>query len=110
MSSAEATAVALTIVLAVIGSLFFFVGTLGVLRLPDFFCRTHASTKCDTVGAGTLLVALAVYNGLDVSSLKILVIAALILFSSPTAGHALARAAERTGLKPWTRPRERGAA
>ena len=102
MTSAEATTIALTIVFAGIGGLFFLVGTLGVLRLPDFFCRTHAATKCDTVGAGSLLVALAIYNGWQPSTLKILLVAILVLFTSPTAGHALARAAHRTGLQPWT--------
>jgi multicomponent Na+:H+ antiporter subunit G len=92
---------ALTIVLALFGALFFLVGTLGLLRLPDFFSRTHAATKCDTVGAGSLLVALAIFNGLDASTWKILALAALVLLSSPTIGHALARAAHRTGLKPW---------
>jgi len=100
---------ALTIVLGGIGALFFFAGTLGMLRLPDFFCRTHAATKCDTVGAGSVLIALAIFNGFEVSTIKIVILAALILLSSPTSGHALARAAHRTGLRPWTaRGDERG--
>jgi len=107
MSTTEATVSALTIVFAVIGTLFFLVGTIGVLRLPDFFCRTHAATKCDTVGAGSLLLALAIYNGPDVSTLKIVVLAGLVLLSSPTAGHAIARAAYRTGFRPWVDDKER---
>jgi multicomponent Na+:H+ antiporter subunit G len=46
-------------------------------------------------------VALAIFNGLDASTWKILALAALVLLSSPTVGHALARAAHRTGLKHW---------
>lgn len=90
-----------TVVLAGVGGFFFLVGTLGLLRLPDFYARTHAATKCDTVGAGSVLVALAIYKGIDYDSLRILLIAGLVLLSSPTAGHALARAAFRTGVKPW---------
>lgn len=92
---------ALTVVLAAFGAFFFLVGTLGLLRLPDFFSRTHAATKCDTVGAGSILGALAIYSGLDASTWKILALAGLVLLSSPTVGHTLARAAHRTGLKPW---------
>ncbi len=92
---------AVTVVLAVFGAFFFLVGTLGLLRLPDFFSRTHAATKCDTVGAGSILGALAVYSGLDSSTWKVLALVGLVLLSSPTVGHALARAAHRTGLKPW---------
>ncbi len=92
---------AATIVFLGIGAFFFLVGTVGLLRFPDFYSRTHAATKCDTLGAGSILLALALHHGLDFDSAKILVIALLVLLSSPTAGHALARAAFRTGLAPW---------
>jgi len=100
---------ALTIVLAAFGAFFFLVGTLGLLRLPDFYSRTHAATKCDTLGAGSILGALAIHTGLDASTWKILALAGLVLLSSPTVGHALARAAYRTGLRPWTAERDEAA-
>ena len=59
-----------------------------------------------TLGAGAMLFALALYHGVNAESGKILVVAGLVLLSSPTAGHALARAAHRAGLPPW---RARGA-
>jgi len=105
MTPADAVIGAFTVVFAGLGAFFFLVGTLGLLRLPDFFSRTHAATKCDTVGAGSLLLALALYNGLDADSLKIIAIAGLVLLTSPTSGHALARAAFRTGLVPWRKER-----
>ncbi|MDZ4655147.1 MAG: monovalent cation/H(+) antiporter subunit G [Coriobacteriia bacterium] len=104
MSTLDAILRAITVVLSGIGMFFFFVGTFGLLRLPDFYSRTHAATKCDTVGAGALLLALVVHNGLDVSGLKILALAVLVLLSSPTAANALARAAYKTGLVPWRHP------
>lgn len=97
-----------TVMLAVFGSFFFLVGTIGLLRLPDFYTRTHAATKCDTLGAGSILVALAVYTGFEPDTAKILAIAAMVLLTSPTVGHALARAAFRTGLVPWVRQPEGG--
>jgi monovalent cation/proton antiporter MnhG/PhaG subunit len=98
---------ALVVVLACVGAFFFLVGTLGMLRFPDFYARTHAATKCDTVGAGAVLLALAILRGLEADSLKLILLAGLILLSSPTAAHALARAAFRTGHEPWTLPGER---
>lgn len=92
------------LILAVIGVFFFVAGTLGLLRFPDFFTRVHAVTKCDTVGAGSILLALALVLGLRWASAKVVILMMLILITSPTAGHALARAAFRTGLKPWKRP------
>ena len=99
--SADAVLKAAAIVFAGIGAFFFLVGTVGLLRFPDFYSRTHAATKCDTLGAGSMLFALALLNGFEFDSAKILTIALFVLLTSPTAGHALARAAYRTGLAPW---------
>lgn len=103
MSLVESVRSAVAIVLVFVGAFFFLVGTLGLLRFPDFYSRTHGATKCDTVAAGSILVGLAVLRGFTPDALKILTVSALVLLTSPTAGHALARAAYRTGLKPWTR-------
>jgi monovalent cation/proton antiporter MnhG/PhaG subunit len=94
---------AVTIALALVGALFFLAGTLGLLRLPDFYARVHAATKCDTVGAGAILLALAVHVAPHPEALKLIALLVLVLLSSPTSGHALARAAYDTGLKPWRR-------
>ena len=92
---------AVTVALAVVGAGFFLAGTIGLLRLPDFYSRVHAVAKCDTVGAGAILLALAVHVAPHPESLKILVLFFLVMVSSPTMGHALAHAAHNTGLSPW---------
>lgn len=89
--------------LVIAGAAFFFIGTLGLLRFPDFYTRVHAVTKCDALGAGLVLLGLAIWSGPDGDGVRIMALIALLLLSSPTSGHALARAAFRTGLKPWTR-------
>ncbi|MDI6892033.1 MAG: monovalent cation/H(+) antiporter subunit G [Actinomycetota bacterium] len=91
----------ITIILCCIGIFFFVVGTVGLLRLPDAFSRLHATTKCDTLGAGSILVGLAVYERGNFDSAKLLILAFLVLVTSSTTGHALARAAFKAGLKPW---------
>ncbi len=97
---------ALVMVLCSIGVFFFFVGTIGMLRFPDFYTRTHAATKCDTVGAGSILIALAILRGFEPDMPKLILLAGLVMLSSPTASHALARAAYRTGLAPWLKEGE----
>lgn len=91
---------ALAVALCCFGVFFFFVGSIGLLRFPDFYTRTHAATKCDTVGAGSILLALALLRGFTPDMPKLILLAALVMLSSPTASHALSRAAYRTGLKP----------
>lgn len=102
MTFLEAAQAALTVALCCVGSFFFLVGTIGMLRFPDFFSRTHAATKCDTVGAGSILLALAILRLPELDALKLVALAGLVLLSSPTSAHALSRAAYRTGLKPIT--------
>ena len=99
-----ATLHSFTIVLSLIGAGFFVAGTLGLLRLPDFYTRVHAVAKCDTVGAGAILLALAIHVAPHPEALKILLLLLLVLISSPTSGHALAHAAHDTGLDTWTPP------
>ncbi len=92
---------ALVVPLVAMGTLFFFIGTLGLLRFPDAYSRIHATSKCDTFGAGTILLALTLYDPFSLNTLKLLLIMLLIFAYSPTAGHLLARVAFRKGMVPW---------
>ena len=92
----------LAISFGLLGAFFFLAGTVGLLRLPDFYSRAHAAAKCETVGAGSILLALTFAMGPGLAGLKLLGLAILILIAGPTASHALARAADRRGIVPWT--------
>ncbi len=88
------------------GAFFLIVSCIGLIRFPDFYTRTHAVGKSETLGAILLLAGLAIYNGWEVSSLKVLFIVVFILIANPAATHAILRAAFRSGLEPWTRKGE----
>jgi monovalent cation/proton antiporter MnhG/PhaG subunit len=92
----------LAAMLIVAGCGFFLAGTIGLLRLPDFYCRLHATTKCDPIGAVLILSGAALLSGPETSTIRILALIALIVITSPTAGHALARAGWHSGQVPWT--------
>lgn len=82
----------LILLLVVFGSFFFFVGTVGLLRMPDVFCRMHATTKSDTLGAGLILLALGIHSGLSLTFIKLLIIITFIWITNPTAAHIIAKA------------------
>ncbi len=84
----------------VLGGLFCVIGAVGLIRMPDFYTRMHAASVIDTLGAGLILLGLLLQAGLTLVAVKLLMIALLIFFASPTATHALARAAMLRGLKP----------
>ena len=90
-------------ILMVSGVFFLLTGTVGYLRLPDFFCRMHAVGKSDTLGALLSLLGVACVVGWSLLALKFVVIALFIFLANPTATHAIGRAALLSGLTPWTR-------
>ncbi len=82
------------------GGLFCLAGGIGVLRLPDFYSRLHASGVIDTLGAGLILLGLLLQApGFDVG-LRLVLIFLFLLFTVPTATHALAKSALHGGLEP----------
>jgi len=85
-----------------IGLIFVFSGTLGVLRLPDFYTRIHAAGLTDTLGVELILFGLIVQSGFSQMSLKLLMVSFFLFLTSPTATHAVANAAYKAGLKPKT--------
>ena len=89
------------------GGVFCIVGAVGMLRMPDFYTRMHAASVVDTLGAGFILFGLLLQAGFTLVAVKLLMIGALLLFASPTAGHALARAAYERGLEPLLAEREK---
>lgn len=82
------------------GGVFCMIGALGLLRMPDFYTRMHAASVIETLGAGLLLSGMMLQAGLTLISVKLLIIGALLFFTSPTATHALARAAHLRGVEP----------
>lgn len=81
------------------GTFFFFVGVLGLIRMPDVFTRMHATTKCDTMGAGLIYFGLIIWQGLTFASLNILLILIFIWITNPTAAHYIAKSAYVLMLK-----------
>lgn len=84
----------------VVGGLFCVIGAVGLLRMPDFYTRMHAASVIETLGAGLILLGLILQAGATLVAVKLLMLGLLILFVSPTATHALARAGMVRGLKP----------
>ena len=90
----------------ILGLVFIFFGTLGIIRFPDIYTRLQTSSKCDAAGAVALLVGLMVREGLDSLSLRILLILVFLLLTNPVASHAIARSAAIRGIKPWRKKKK----
>ncbi len=103
----------IVIVLFVGGLLFFTGGSIGIIRLPDFYTRLHPAGKLDTAGHVLAMSAMALYTLQDLTghslltAFKIILIVVFVFFTSPTATHAIIDAGVRAGLRPWTREKNR---
>ena len=103
--------------LLILGGFFAFSGSLGILRMPDFYSRLHPAGTADTLGQllvftglalKIILVAVAEENPVDGLSIgKLIAISLLLFVTTPASTHAISRAAHLRGLKPWTGEDER---
>lgn len=87
------------------GLFFMVVAAIGMLRFPDMFSRSHALGVTDTVGLALSLAGLACYQGFTLTAAKTLAVLVLLWLFNPVITHVTARAALRTGLRPWMRER-----
>ncbi len=88
------------------GGLFAMIGGLGVLRLPDLFSRMHGAGITDTLGAGLIILGLALQSGFTLITVKLILILVFLFVTSPTSSYALANAALSAGLRPLTAKKE----
>ena len=83
----------------VAGAVFSMIGGIGLLRMPDFYTRSHAASITDTLGATLVLLGLALHSGANLVTVKLVFVFAFLLLTSPTAAHALVKAAYSKGLE-----------
>jgi len=84
-----------------LGSVFLFLGALGLFRLPDVYTRMQAGTKATTLGALSLIIGVGFIQPEYLS--KTLIIAIFIAISNPISSHALARGSHKAGIKPFSK-------
>lgn len=94
-----------------LGAFFLLVGSVGLIRLPDFYSRSHATGKADTLGIMLVILGLILTQirdylvehtpGVLTNVAKLVLIITFVALTNPTATNALNRAAFRFRLIPW---------
>jgi multicomponent Na+:H+ antiporter subunit G len=87
----------------VLGAFFFLAGTVGLLRFPDVYTRLHALTKADNLGLGLVVFGLAWQSESWHAVAKLFFVWGLVMLSSTTCCHLVARAALEADISPWRR-------
>lgn len=87
-------------ILLALGGFFCITAGIGLLRMPDFFTRAHASSILDSMGAGLILLGLAFQAPDYLVALKLLFIFFFLIITSLAAIHALAQTVNVAGVHP----------
>lgn len=84
-----------------LGAGFALIGSIALVRLPDFFSRLHGPTKSTTLGVGSMLVASSLYFSTKSGdpSLHELLVALFLFMTAPVSAHLLAKAALHLRLR-----------
>lgn len=86
--------------LLVLGGFLCISGSIGLLRFPDFFTRMHAASVTDTLATALIVIGLMLQTNAWIVQGKLVMVLIFVLLTSPTASHALAKAALHGGLQP----------
>jgi len=85
----------------ILGALFIFVASIGLIKMPDVFLRMSASTIAATFGVASVLVAAAIHFSTLTVFLHITGIIIFLILTVPVGAHMLGRAAVISGQKKW---------
>jgi multicomponent Na+:H+ antiporter subunit G len=75
------------------GTFFMLTGSIGLVRMPDLYCRMHAASKCVTLGISGLLLAVILYLQTPEIAVKGLFAIVFQFLTAPVSAHMIARAA-----------------
>jgi len=89
------------VIFVAVGLAFDVFGCIGLVRLPDVYLRLQAGTKCVTLGTCSMLFGTFLIVGLSSGGVKALLCMAFIVLTNAVSAHAIARAAHKSGIKPW---------
>jgi multicomponent Na+:H+ antiporter subunit G len=101
----------ISVILVISGLVFFLGAAVGLVRFPDFYTRTHAAGKGDTLSSLLVILGFAVYQLKDFHSfshdwpillviLKLLAVSIFIFLTSPSSTHALMDAGWEDKVEP----------
>ncbi len=96
-------------VLFLVASLFFFLASaIGLIRLPDFYSRLHASGNSETLGLMLACIGLVIHEGPTLTAVKIVIVFLLVFLANPIGTHILGKAALKSGHPVWTNKDKKG--
>jgi multicomponent Na+:H+ antiporter subunit G len=91
----------ITAILMLTGASFMLLAAIGVMRMPDTYTRMQPATKAATLGAGCMMLAVAVHFGSLGVTMRALAGVVFLVLTAPVAAHMIGRAAYILGVPQW---------
>lgn len=91
----------ITALLMLSGASFMLLAAIGLVRMPDMYTRMQPATKAATLGAGCMLLAVAVHFGTVGVTMRALAGIVFLILTAPVAAHMIGRAAYVLGVPQW---------
>ncbi len=82
-------------ILLLIGGFFILIGSIGLVKMPDFFMRLHGPTKATTLGmAGILVASMFFFSTSEAQlSMKELLISLFLFITAPISAYMMIKSA-----------------
>lgn len=100
--------ITLASILILIGASFSFLAALGVVRMPDLYCRMHAATKAGAFSLSLILIALCVLSPEPRVIIQSTLIITFFYLTTPISGQMIGRSATLRQIPFWEKSRKPG--
>ncbi|RKD25947.1 Na+/H+ antiporter subunit G [Ammoniphilus oxalaticus] len=89
------------VLMILVGTIFSFLSTVGLIRLPDVYTRTHAASKSSTLGVLFTMVGTFIFFLFQEGyfSIRLFLGIFFIFLTAPVAAHAITRSAHRANVE-----------
>lgn len=87
----------------VLGAVFIFIASIGLMKMPDVYLRMSASTIAGTFGVASMLIAVAIHFASFYTALHIFGVIIFLILTVPIGAHMLGRTSHIIGLKMWNK-------
>jgi multicomponent Na+:H+ antiporter subunit G len=98
--SADVISEVIAAVFIVFGTIFSFLSAIGLIRLPDVYTRSHATSKSASLGVLVILLGTFLYFWIQDGyvSVRLLLGIFFVFLTVPVSGHLINRAAYRSNV------------
>ena len=97
-------------ILLLIGGSFVLVGSIGLVKMPDFFMRLHGPTKATTLGMASLLTGAMIFFSTTEAGLSVkeILISLFLLITAPISAYMMIKSAIHHKLDSIERTKGKG--